>query len=257
MIARDTLHAAVGDLRDATALLTRLPVYRLMPYIAATDRRRFAWAFPVVGAGVGAMAAFGHWLFIVAGMPPVLAALWTIVVLLLATGALHEDGLADVADALGARGDTAHRLAIMRDSRIGAFGGLSLILSLSIRAGAIAQLPATHIGAALVIAGAASRGLMLGIMWWLPAARAEGLGASVAVPYTSAAIAGIVIAALPAAATLPLHDAACLIVILGVAGAVIARHARRSFGGQTGDILGAAQQVGECLTMTFLATALH
>ena len=110
-----------AQLRVAFAFLTRLPVGSPPDLPLA----RAAWAFPVVGALVGAIGGGIYLCAEFVGLAGSTAALLAVGATVLATGALHEDGLADTADGLVARGDPARRLAVMRDSRIGTYGALA------------------------------------------------------------------------------------------------------------------------------------
>ena len=117
------------------------------------------WAFPVVGAVVGAIGGAVFWVCARLGMPPGVAAVWTLASMLLVTGALHEDGLADFADGLGGGRTRERKLEIMRDSRIGTFGGLALMLSLAARGTALATLAQpVRVVVALIVAAALGRG---------------------------------------------------------------------------------------------------
>jgi len=181
MNAAEMLRERLAELAAAFALLTRLPVHRLsLPRL--TVPLEAVWAYPIVGAAVGAISGavywFTHWL----SCPPALAAICALAAMIIATGALHEDGLADFADGLA--GDTKERsLSIMRDHQIGTYGVIALVLSLAIRATAIALIaePATVI-AALIAADAASRLSAVLIMAALPPARRDGMSASVGSP---------------------------------------------------------------------------
>ena len=104
-------------------LLTRLPVGWLATSAEPARLADAVWAFPVVGAVVGAIGGAVFWVCARLGMPPAVAAVWTLASMLLVTGALHEDGLADTADGLGGGRTRERKLEIMRDSRIGTFGG--------------------------------------------------------------------------------------------------------------------------------------
>ena len=112
-----------ADLFSAAAFLTRLPVPAA--HVPTGGLAQAARAFPVVGAGVGAAAGGVLWLAAQAGLPPLVCALLALAAAALVTGALHEDGLADLADGLGGGRDREAKLRIMRDSRIGAFGARS------------------------------------------------------------------------------------------------------------------------------------
>ena len=155
--------ARLAETVAAFALLTRLPV-GLMPVPWTRELRHAAWAYPLVGAAVGLIGGLTYWIVQGLGVPPVLAAIFAIFATILATGALHEDGLVDAADGLGGK-SPEDRLAIMRDHRIGTYGALALVLSLGIRIAAIALLaePALVIGA-LIATGAASRASATALM---------------------------------------------------------------------------------------------
>jgi adenosylcobinamide-GDP ribazoletransferase len=235
----DLLH----DCKVALAFLTRLPVRAERPWPEA-DLAASAPMFPVVGALIGLAGATAYALAVWLGLPPWPAAVVALATTIWLTGALHEDGLADVADGLGGATREA-KLAIMRDSRIGSYGALALVLAVLARAGAIAGLAEPwEVAAALVAAGAVSRAALPAVMAALPRARADGLAASAGRPHPLRAAAALLIAALIAlvllGATAPAALAAGALAALAVA--VLAR---RQIGGQTGDVLGAVQQLTE------------
>jgi adenosylcobinamide-GDP ribazoletransferase len=207
------------------------------------------WAFPVVGLVIGGVGAAAWGLALWAGLPPLLSAVFVVISQVLLTGALHEDGLSDVADGFGGGRDRAAKLEIMRDSRVGAYGVLAIVLAVIMRIAAIAELQ--DVFAALLAAGAASRAAIAGLMAILPAARSDGLGAATG---------------RPEAGLLPAMGVALLVclVMLGIGAAVIAACAaavgwaaiyglaRRQIGGQTGDVLGACQQISELAVLVAL-----
>jgi len=229
----------VADLRLALAFLTRLPVR--LPETEARPLGAVAYVFPVVGAIVGLLGglAFGiaDWI----GLPAPLAAVVAFTVLILITGGLHEDAVADVADGFGAGGGRERILDIMRDSRLGTYGALALILAMAARIAALAALGAPTLAlAALVGAGAAARTAAVGLMFWLPPARSDGLGAGAGRPspdgfYIALAIAGLIVLL-----TLGLWILLLGAVLGGGAALLVGFLARRRIGGQTGDVLGAA-----------------
>ena len=237
-------------------LLTRLPVAALVR--EDVPIARMAWAFPMVGAVVGAI---GGAVFVVAiwlRLPPVLAAIATLGAQLLATGGLHEDGLADTADGLGGGRDRARKLEIMRDSRIGAFGAMALMLALAARAGAMVAVVAIggpwRVAAALVAAGALGRGAMLLPLALSRPARADGLAHGLGERGTARLLGGCGLALL---ACLPLPLRAALAAVTGtIVGALLLNGAAaRQIGGYTGDTLGATAVVGECLALVGIAAA--
>jgi adenosylcobinamide-GDP ribazoletransferase len=244
----------IRDLAGACALLTRLPVGRLAE---GAEPARGLWAYPVIGALIGALGAGCYALGRALGLGAPLAAIWTLAVLLVATGALHEDGLADAADALGGGGTAERRLAILRDSRIGTFGALALMLAVGTRVAALATLTPDAAFAALVAAGALGRAAMLLPVLLLRPARAEGLGASLGGRSDVTVWQGLGLGALLAFAALPVRPAAGAILLAALAGLSVAALARRRLGGYTGDVLGAGSVIAECLVLTLLSSLFH
>ena len=250
MNAIEVVKQRVAEILAAFSLLTRL----LVPLQASASARGAVWAYPIVGAVVGALAGAVYWSAIALSLPPPLAAIFAILAAVLATGALHEDGLADFCDGLGGA-TPADRLSIMRDRRIGSYGTIALILSLAARLAAVASIASPGaVLASLVVAGAAGRTSAVFIMVALPPARSDGLSASVGrPPGNAAAVAGVVTFLFCwllvgfGAALLTLAVAAAIALAVG-------RYARAKLGGQTGDVLGAAIQISECLTLALLAS---
>lgn len=244
-----------ADLLTAAQLLTRLPLPHPSEEAAAAEApvvqaHHASRCYPLVGAGVGLLAALAYSVAAWLALPPFAAALAALTAALLVTGALHEDGLADVADGFGGGRDRTGKLAIMRDSRIGSYGVLALILVLAARGGSLAVIAEPGAAAAALIAAhALSRAGLAPIMWALPAARSDGLGAATGRPGVADALAAFIIGA---AITLLLLDfAVALVAILAAAvlQAGLALQARRQIGGTTGDVLGAAQQLGEAAVL--------
>src|SRR5712691_2784919 len=236
----------------ATAFFTRLPVDRSAG--SAWQLADAAWAFPLVGAGIGAVAAFAFLLAQLVGLGDWPAALLSVLSGLALTGALHEDGLADTADGFSGGRDREAKLAIMRDSRQGTFGMLAIVLSVLLRAAALAAIgDAIHAGLALIAAHAVSRAALPVMMWRMAPARAEGLGAAAGTPRLPGVIGAAAIGILIGLAALgPTRG----VIALGLTGAMVfatARLARRQIGGYTGDVLGAFQQIGEIVM--FLAAS--
>ena len=255
MNATDMLRQRLAELASALALLSRLPVHRLKLRQAPAPADG-VWAYPLVGAAIGALGGAVYWLGVALSCPPALAAVWALAAMILATGALHEDGLADFADGLvGATKEKS--LAIMRDHHIGTYGVVALVLSLMLRASASALIADSYaVLAALVAAGAASRMSAVLLMAALPPARGDGLSVSVGRPSAGLAAAALGVAFVPSWLLLPFGLS--VLVILSAIGAAIAVGALASvrLGGQTGDVLGAAAQLAECLALTLLAASL-
>ena len=254
MNAAEMLRKRLAELAAAFALLTRLPVHRLaLPRLTVPSEA--VWAYPVVGAAVGAIGGAVYWLTHSLSCPPALAVLCALVAVILATGALHEDGLADFADGLA--GDTKESsLAIMRDHEIGTYGVLALLLSLAVRATAIALIAEPRaVMAAMIAADAASRLSAVLIMAALPLARRDGLSASVGSPTAGLAAIALGVTFIIAWLLLPFGVALLLILSAIVSAVVIGRVALIRLGGQTGDVLGASSQISECLALILLVAA--
>lgn len=244
----DIAGRALGDLWSAFALLTRLPVPNHTPRGADAG-----WAWPLVGAAVGGIAALVVALANFVGLPVGVAAAMALAIAAILTGALHEDGLADTADGIFGGRDVERRLAIMKDSHIGSFGTLALILVTLARWSALAVLVTTG-GAvlALIATGALSRVPMLVLMATLPNARGSGLSKTVGQPGST-----VVLVAAGIAGGLGLFLAGWITIWIALALAAltlgVAALARAKIGGQTGDVLGASQQLAEVLCLSLLA----
>jgi len=212
--------------------------------------RRAAGWFPLVGAAVGALAGGVR-----AGLQPVLGAtaatVLAIAALVIVTGALHQDGLADTADGLGVRGDRERRLAVMRDSSIGVFGALALIGWALLLVVVVDQLSVRRALEALIAAAALGRWAALLHAALSPPARAEGLGASFAVGGPALAFATAVAAAAAIALCGVGPGLAAAAAALAVA-ALSVLHVRATLGGRTGDTLGATVALTEVVVCTVL-----
>jgi adenosylcobinamide-GDP ribazoletransferase len=244
-------HEARSPARSAALALTFLTVIPLRLNGPPGDLGAAAPWFPAVGALLGA-AAGG---LLVATEPLLgtqVAATLAVVALVAATGALHVDGLADCADAIGARGGGRdRRLAIMRDPHTGVFGTLALLAYLLILIGALTALGHADALKALVIAAAAGRWSVLLHAATASAARPDGLGAEFAVTPTAVVAGAVVPVVLALTLQPPLHGVAALAAAVA-AGLLVSLGARRLVGGRTGDTLGAAVALGElaaCLAL--------
>ncbi|SDY61018.1 cobalamin-5'-phosphate synthase [Jannaschia faecimaris] len=239
---------AFSDLLSAIMLLSRLPVRGTPTSPAAAA----AWAWPLVGGLVAMMASAIGWIAFWLGVTPAVAAALTLASLVMLTGALHEDGLADVADGFWGGFTPARRLEIMRDSRIGAYGVIALVLSLTIRWSLIATTMILMTPLALVIAAVVSRAPMALLMRWLPHAREDGLSRGAGRPSAGACLIGAGIAALALAPMGARGIVAAVLVTVVLLG--IGWLARRKIGGQTGDVLGTVQQLSEIAVLVALTS---
>ena len=240
--------------RLAAAFLTRLPVDRADD-TAPADLAGAMWLFPLVGFGIGGAGAIALALLAWAGVPAVVAATLAIGTIVWLTGALHEDGLADLADGFGGGRARDQKLDIMRDSRLGTYGVLSLAVIVIAKIAALAAIAAVDIGAAagaLIAAAAWSRSMFAPTMRWLPPARDEGLAALAGTPTEGATWKGLALGVLLAALVLitPAGGGLLLILAAGGAGAfAVGWLALRQIDGYTGDVLGGVQQAAEAAVL--------
>jgi len=238
----------------AVMLLTRLPAPRLKGFQDAWLARSAVY-FPVIGAMVGLLAAAVHWGAGFLWSEPVPAVL-AVAAAALVTGGLHEDGWADVFDALAASRDPKRMLEVMKDSRIGAAGALALVLLLLGKLGAIVNVPPGRIAFAFLTSHVLSRWSHLPLLWKLPYARPEGgLAGPLAGSVSGARVAiGTLFTLLIVAAALR-WDAVPALIVAVVATLGAGLFFRRRLGGITGDCLGAANQLVEL--GIFLTLAAH
>jgi adenosylcobinamide-GDP ribazoletransferase len=237
----------------ATAFFTRLPVdARAARSWKLADS---VWAFPLVGAGIGGATALALLLAQLIGLASWGAALLSVLAGIAMTGALHEDGLADTADGFFGGRDREEKLAILRDSRQGTYGVLAIVMSVLLRAAALAGIgDVIHAGLALIAAHSASRAALPAAMWKLAPARPDGLGATAGTPRAGGAMAAALIGTAIALAALGPVRGAMALCLTGAIVFAMAEVARRQIGGYTGDVLGAFQQVAE-IAMLLAASA--
>src|ERR1700744_3249972 len=245
----ERLGARGGEFSAGLPFLPRLPMLRHETG-AGTNLAQGPWGFPLPGFVVGLVGALAYTLadrLVLFSWP---AAALALAATMLITGALHEDGLADTADGFGG-GDTRERkLAIMRDSRIGTYGVCALIISLLIRADAIASLTEPVLVApALIAAHVGARAVLPWVMFLLPAARADGLGFAAGQPSGAGVAVSGALGFLALLFCLGLAHALVALVVLAIVVAFICWLASRQIGGQTGDVLGAVEQVSEIVIL--------
>jgi adenosylcobinamide-GDP ribazoletransferase len=239
------------ELAEAFCLLTRLPAGRFLPAAFQSAPSSCVWAYPVVGLVVGLLGGMAFWLATRFGMAPLLAAGWTLAVMVGVTGGFHEDGLADTADGFGGGRTRERKLQIMRDSHIGSFGTIALMLSLAIRTAAIATGVAPVM--AIIVAATLGRAAMAGLLLTSQPARSDGLAASLQRVSPMRSAAALTIAALTSVALLT-PPAAFAVIFLSLAVVwAMTRLAARQIGGYTGDVLGATEIVVECVVLSALA----
>lgn len=250
-IVRDWL----DDLRTAVAFLTRVPMPHPdgpVPYNFARAQR----AFPLIGAIIGAAIGVVYLALEAIGLPSFAAAALALGAGALLTGALHEDGLADVADGFGGGIDPAAKLEIMRDSRLGTYGALVLIVIFVAKLTAVAALPRQAVVPVLIAAHALSRGVLPVMAMTMPYARKEGLSATAGRPDAATVATAVGLALVISSLVLSLNEALSAALAACAAATGMAALAKRQIGGQTGDVLGGAQQIGETAILLLLASRL-
>lgn len=246
------MRAALRDLLTAFQFLTRIPVPAA--HFHTDSLAQSVRFFPLVGLFIGLAAgalrpALAH------VFDPALTAALVLLFLIMITGAFHEDGLADAADGLGGGWNTQQVLAIMRDSRIGSYGAIALVLSLLLRWLLLSRLPAAGFLPVVVAAHVLCRWTTLPLSYYLQPARAEdGQGARVAQHTSRSALLtgslltlAIVLVAMRAAAWKPILAAVLVSLCSGW-------YYRKRIGGVTGDCFGATNQLTEiAVYLAFIA----
>lgn len=243
-----------SDVPAAVGLLSRLPV-RVDTDRATARGAKAAWAYPVAGLALALIAASMGQIALLLSFPAPLTAGLVLTCLIVTSGAMHEDGLADSADGLWGGWDKERRLKIMKDSHIGTYGVLALVLSVGLRWQALTLLIAAGLlWPAVIVAAMLSRAVMVPVMARLPHARDSGLAHAVGKPDARATLLACGIAAV-AALMLAQLVGVWLIALAALSAYACARLATAKIGGQTGDILGATQQITE-ITLLLALTAL-
>jgi adenosylcobinamide-GDP ribazoletransferase len=241
----DELRGLATDLKISILFATRLPLAHSAP-IGGADIGRAGWALPVVGIAVGLVGALAYWIAFRLRLPALACAGLALAATMAVTGCLHEDGLGDTFDGFGGGRSRERKLEIMRDSRIGTYGACALITSLLLRAAALASMATPETAAiALVAAHAGARAMMPVFMRVVPPARTDGLAADAGRPSFERAAIAVLIGLAVAAAGLGVAKAMVALALLLVVLAAVRWLCRREIGGQTGDVLGALEQIGE------------
>jgi adenosylcobinamide-GDP ribazoletransferase len=246
----------LAELQLAFMLLTRLPAGTLTSQLPELAHAR--WAFPIVGCIVGGIIAASYIILSLLLLPSFAAAILAITAGLFSTGAIHEDGLADCADGFGGGQNREKKLAIMRDSAIGSYGTLSLIIIMGLRISLLSMLPAKlEIVTPIIICAVISRYAMVGYLCLLPAARQNGLGNQASGNQTSGDnISALLLAGLIALPAFVIGAFGLIYVIIAIVSValiwgVIAKY---QLGGQTGDVCGAGQIICETAGWLIIAT---
>ena len=252
----DRLRQLPDDLVAALSFFSRLPV-KAPP--RPLDLRECAGAWPLAGlllaVGPAASIVLNSWL----GIPPLVSAFLAIAVAIALTGALHEDGVADTFDGLAHGRSASERLAIMRDSRIGVFGALALIITVGVRVAVLAALAVHPSEAVLALFGVAIVSRSLALWHWsaLPPARHDGMAWRAGQPDTPALQIGLLTGLIAAIVLIAVFGWAALLGLLfaGLAVGFFSALANRRLGGHTGDTIGAMQQIAEAMLLAGISAA--
>jgi adenosylcobinamide-GDP ribazoletransferase len=254
-ISSEQFRPVPRDIHMALVLLTRLPLPHLD--FATSETRpaaHAAWAYPLVGVVVGGISVVVLLAALALGLPSFAAALCTIAASVIVTGAMHEDGLADCADGFWGGWTTDRRLEIMKDSQIGTYGVLALLLSVGLRASLIAVIAEQNTALALISVAVLSRAVMIWMMYHLPNARKTGLSAQTGRPPLRAVLLALGLGA----GAMTVSGAFAVPVILAAAVAWgLSKLSSAKIGGQTGDVLGATQQVSEIVLLASLVIVIQ
>ena len=237
----------------ASSFLTRLPVADIDGELPPLNR--CFWAFPVLGMVIGSVVyAIFSGLSII-GFPALIASFVAIGAGVLLTGGLHEDGCADMFDGLGGGHDRHAKLAIMKDSHLGSYAVIGLIIVIAIKAVSLGSLTPTipDFISVMVLAGA-SRFFMVSALSLMPPAREDGLGHQFASKINGQRVNQLLpplLIILTVSFFAPSYVLA-VIFMMGMIAMAVGWLAYRQIGGQTGDICGAIQLISETAGLAVL-----
>lgn len=254
----------LDDIARAAGFLSRLPMPARHFEGHDGSLTRASGMFPAAGLIIALCPGLAVLILSVFNANAALTALLALTILIGVTGALHEDGLADSADAFGARGGREQMLEIMKDSRIGTYGVLALMVSFALRALALTIIISVigGWGAFLMLLGvaAASRAAMVWHWNALPPARQNGVAASVGAPderaRNLALLSGAIVFMLLVTLAAGLATAVLAVALVAAAASQWTSMVRSRLSGHTGDTIGATQQIGETVCLTTLALLL-
>jgi adenosylcobinamide-GDP ribazoletransferase len=245
----------------ALGFLSRLPLPGRFFEGHDGSMRKTSGMFALAGSVIALPPALVLTLLLHYDVRPELAALLALALQIALTGGLHEDGLADCADGLGGGRSRERMLEIMKDSRLGAYGGLALILSAGLRMEALASLGASAgpiaAGLAMVGVNAAARAVLVWHWAALPPARPDGVAASAGQPdgmaLNIAMVSGALVFGLALMPTLGIAAPLISAMIAALCALAFTRLVRGKIQGHTGDTLGACEQIAEIALYAALA----
>ena len=238
-----SLHSELDTLAGAIRFFTRLPLPGTLGHSGVALAKAIRY-FPLTGAIVGMIGALVFALCMLF-WPKTLAVLAAIATIIYFTGAIHEDGWGDMVDGFGGGWDKQRILDIMKDSRMGSFGAVALVIILLARFLALVEIDIAVIPAALIAAHAFSRACATAIMATMDYVRDEGKAKPFDNHLGTGGIAAAGLTAVLPLALLPPAQIIPAVLFAALATAWLARLFRRNIGGYTGDCLGATQQLAE------------
>ncbi|MGU9961850.1 MAG: adenosylcobinamide-GDP ribazoletransferase [Candidatus Puniceispirillales bacterium WSBS_2018_MAG_OTU23] len=242
------------DIKAAAMILTRIPM-RGIP-IDAPNFARSYWAFAIIGIGVSAVPALLAAMLITIGAPVLAAVMLALLMVMLMTGGLHYDGLADIADSLGG-GDKMSRLNIIHDSQIGSFGTLALVSITIISLACLGKLAGQDpflMAAGFIAVSGMSRSMMAFQRWMQPTPSDGGLASMTGTPSGQVVIIALMIGLLAGLIFLPIPVVFIVIIMaIGIGlSYIFGLFLTRWIGGVNGDGLGATQQITEAAMLLAL-----
>lgn len=249
------------DIAASIQLLSRLPVSDSFTGHSKPDFAQCTWAFPLAGAIILVPTALTLMAAGLLGLTPLVAAIMALTVQMLTTGALQDDGLADVADGFGGGRTLEDKLTIMKDSRVGTFGVIAITLSILLRVALYTLLVEASVFSAILALFASqfmSRAVQVYFWQSLPPARSEGLSQSLGQPASGATRLALTIGfaaafflSIPVSAVSSILMAFALTTVMVFA---FKKLCSNQINGQTGDTIGAVQIISEIAFLTGLLT---
>ncbi|RCK35296.1 cobalamin biosynthesis protein CobS [Thalassospira xiamenensis] len=235
----------VADFWRALALLSRVPVSATCDFRPVAIARS-VWCWPLVGLFIAGIAIIPAYLTEVLTGNGMIAAIVATLALILLTGAMHEDGIADCADGFGGGQDKLRKLEIMRDSRIGTYGVVALVLCLAMRVAVLAAAGESgSMAAILIVMATLSRAAMPIVTYVFDPAREDGLGKGAGRPDIRMVAAGLAVALMLVVIVAGALTAFMCLVAMMVGASIVGWIARHQIGGHTGDVLGMTQIISE------------
>ena len=244
----------IDDLQICLMFLTRIPIPGglALSHPSLSTACRF---FPIIGSLIGVIGAIVLAAAVQLGLPQGVSVLLAVAAMVMVTGGLHEDGLSDTADGLGGGSNKDRRLEIMKDSRVGTFGVIALVLIIGLKWAGLAALSIGPAALALFAGAVISRGILPLFMRYLPLAKDDGLSANAGRPGFSQVTLSLAITLVVAFIGLGFWLTIGVAIVVALVTCAMSFWVKVKIGGQTGDVLGALQQLGEISVILTLAAA--